>query len=154
MVKEGSKFNLKKILYVLSILIVYVSFVQLSINTFMDKDLQYPEFRCEPSLVKEVNQTENTCQKEYDIAYQKYDNERKKENLNKFIVSLSISLLTLLAISYWKVKKTVNYGLFAGLSFNLLVSMAYVEKSYIAVALLFAILLILIYYINKDKDEQ
>lgn len=147
-IKSESKWNIKKFIYIFSLMIVFTGFVQLTIHTFINTDLEYPRDKC---IYKEGISVDKTCSDKYDEELKTFENLMKKERLSQFITSLVISLITLFIINFLKFNDTINNGLFFGLTINLLISMTYLENSYTAVCILFLILIGLIYYIKKDK---
>lgn len=151
MFRKNKSNKLKTTIYTLSILIVFVAFAQMSVITFIDYNLDYPSSDCYKSNM--TIDARNLCESENKAAYDVYDNQNKEQNLYRFYVAIGISILTLLAVSFYKFKDAINYGLFGGLSLNIVFSLTYMERSYLTVAILFAMLIAIIWYIMKDKND-
>jgi len=150
------------IIYAISILIVFVALAQVAVRTFIDYGLEYPEYNCSlygpvdvkvasPSVANMTSE-QRACEDNYRALTKTYDEQRTEENKYRFIACIAISLLTLLVISLVKLKTSIHYGFFSGLILNILFSMGYIEDSYTTVGILLALLIILVYYINKKKD--
>ena len=173
--------KLKKIVFFLAIVIVYLPMIKLGINTFVPNDNQFYYTKPGDDCYAKVPATTD-CSKydplssEFDACKQKLDNlsnernecfEKQQEQARldqekfkeketlRFIISAIISFITLLLVYFIAMNDIVNYGLFAGAVVNILLSFTYnVDKSYVGFATLLLVFILTLAFINKMLKKK
>ncbi|HLD04935.1 MAG TPA: hypothetical protein VJG90_04410 [Candidatus Nanoarchaeia archaeon] len=151
--------KLKSFLFMLAIVIVYLPFVHLALTTFVGENPMYPETK--PCAVPAVEKLAVEQQRLSDAEQQKcwdaqegvrkqYEEQRKVLNTKKYLISVLISLLTLIAVLFIVMEPVISYGLFFSAVLNVLVSLTYdTGKTYLGVLTLFLLLVGTVVFIQK-----
>ena len=152
--------KLKGFLFMLAIVIVYLPFVHLALTTFVGETPGYPnEKPCyAPAVEKPTSEQQRVADAEQQKCWEAgeanrkiWEEQRRKVETKKYLISTVISLLTLLAVLFISMEVIINYGLFFSAVLNVLVSvMAYnTAKTYWGVATLFLLLVATVVFIHR-----
>ncbi|MEK6963684.1 MAG: hypothetical protein AABX70_04610 [Nanoarchaeota archaeon] len=151
--------KLKAFLFMLAIVIIYLPFVHLALTTFvgespvypMDKPCYAPTVEKPTSEQQKASEAESqNCWETGELARKQYEEQRKSLNTKKYLISVFISLLTLVAVLFIPMNVIISYGLFFSAVLNVLVSLTYdTGKTYLGVLMLFLLLVATIVFIQK-----
>ncbi len=151
--------KLKAFLFMLAIVIVYLPFVHLALTTFVGETPVYPTDKpCyAPSPEKLISDQQKVsdaeqqkCWDAQEVVRKQYEETRKGSETEKYLISVLISLLTLIAVLFIPMEVIISYGLFFGAVLNVLVSLTYdTGKTYLGVLTLFLLLIGTVVFIQK-----
>jgi RsiW-degrading membrane proteinase PrsW (M82 family) len=126
---------IKKVSFVLAVLILFVAVVQVGLGTFWPNP-------------------DDACLAEDRAAREAHDEASKDVNAIKFIVGTVISLLAVLIVLFVKFNNNIVYGLFGGAVFNQLFTLGYArDENYIGFVALLILFVVVIFFIQRNSKK-
>jgi RsiW-degrading membrane proteinase PrsW (M82 family) len=140
---------IKKVSFVLAVLILFVAVVQVGLGTFWPN----PDYPQTPCLMQE-GKADDACLAEDRAAREAHDEASKDVNAIKFIVGTVISLLAVLIVLFVKFNNNIVYGLFGGAVFNQLFTLGYArDENYIGFVALLILFVVVIFFIQRNSKK-
>lgn len=141
---------IKKVSFILAIVILFVAVVQVGLNTFWPN----PEYPISDCYIKNTSEPDEACLAEDRIAQEKYQDSQDGVNRIKFIIGTLISLFAVLLVLFVKFNESIIYGLFSGAIFNMLFTLGFArDKNLIGFIALLALFVIVIFFVQRKSKK-
>lgn len=143
---------IKDVSFLLAILILFVSVVQVGLSTFWP-DPEYPTNDCYRDIEPEekVNQE---CLDQAEAERKLVEEQRDAQHRNKFIIGTVLSLLAIILVLFVKLENNIVYGLFGGAIINQLFTLRFVENRNITGFIILLVLFILVIFFVQKKSKK
>lgn len=141
---------IKKVSFILAIVILFVAVVQVGLNTFWPN----PEYPMSDCYLKTASEPDEACIAEDRIAQEKYQESQDGVNRIKFIIGTIISLIAVLLVLFVKFNESIIYGLFSGAIFNMLFTLGFArDKNLFGFIALLALFVIVIFFVQRKSKK-
>ena len=147
----------QKYIYVGVILLIYIPLVFMGANIFFPNftgpDSHYRYVEC-PSKSLDL-EPDRDCFNKQENSRLEFEREKSSYNAYKYIFVVVISLISLLIINFINVESIIKLGIFLGAIISTFIStlVHFNTNSKIGFAILVLIFILVIYYINKNKQK-